>query len=104
MPIVVKISPDINDEQVEKITEVLFRYDIKAIIVSNTTEANREVLKNIQKNEKGGLSGKPLEVKSNQLINKFQSTKNFYYLHVERESTNSTYLPKNASFQTFWLK
>tara|TARA_B100001029_G_scaffold47838_1_gene37923 strand:+ start:19 stop:1068 length:1050 start_codon:yes stop_codon:yes gene_type:complete len=71
VPIVVKISPDINDDQVEKIAEVLFRYDIKAIIVSNTTEANREVLKNIQKNEKGGLSGKPLEVKSNQLINKF---------------------------------
>jgi dihydroorotate dehydrogenase len=71
IPIVIKISPDINDEQVESISEILLKYKIKAIIVSNTTEKNRELLKNIQKNQKGGLSGKPLEKKSNQLISKF---------------------------------
>ena len=41
------------------------------MIISNTTDKNRENLKNIQKFEKGGLSGKPLEDKSNFLINKF---------------------------------
>jgi len=71
IPIVIKISPDINDEQVENIAEILLKYKIKAIIVSNTTEENRNLLKDIQKNQKGGLSGKPLEMKSNQLINKF---------------------------------
>ena len=71
IPIVIKISPDINDQQVENISEILLKYKIKAIIVSNTTEENRNLLKDIQKNQKGGLSGKPLEMKSNQLINKF---------------------------------
>jgi len=49
----------------------LLNHEIKAIIVSNTTEGNREKLLNISKNQKGGLSGKPLERRSNQLINIF---------------------------------
>ena len=71
VPIVVKISPDISENQVQQISEILLKYQVKAIIVSNTTEDNRENLQNISKHQKGGLSGKPLELKSNQLINKF---------------------------------
>jgi len=71
IPIVVKISPDISDEQVNQISQILLEHEVKAIIVSNTTEGNREKLQNILKHQKGGLSGKPLELKSNQLINKF---------------------------------
>ncbi len=71
IPIVVKISPDIYDNDVEKISELLLKYNISSIIISNSTDSNRENLKNINKLEKGGLSGKPLEVKSNLLINKF---------------------------------
>ena len=71
IPIVVKISPDISDEQVDQISQILLKHEVKAIIVSNTTEGNREKLQNILKYQKGGLSGKPLELKSSQLINKF---------------------------------
>ena len=71
IPIVVKISPDINDIEINKISEVLLGNDIEAIIVSNTSETTRENLTNIQKHERGGLSGKPIENKSNLLINKF---------------------------------
>ena len=71
IPIVVKISPDIHDNDVEKISELLLKYNISSVIISNSTDSNRENLKNINKLEKGGLSGKPLEVKSNLLINKF---------------------------------
>ena len=71
IPIVVKISPDILQDQINQISEILLKYKVKAIIVSNTTDASRENLKNISKHQKGGLSGKPLEEKSNQLINKF---------------------------------
>jgi Dihydroorotate dehydrogenase len=74
IPIVVKISPDIHDNDVEKISELLLKYNISSVIISNSTESNRENLKNINKLEKGGLSGKPLEVKSNLLINKFFKT------------------------------
>jgi dihydroorotate dehydrogenase len=70
-PIVVKISPDISDNQVNLISEILLRYKVSAVIVSNTTEDNRENLQNISKHQKGGLSGKPLEEKSNKLIAKF---------------------------------
>ena len=71
IPIVVKISPDIMDNQVHLISEILLKYKVNAIIVSNTTENNRENLQNILKYQKGGLSGKPLEEKSNKLIVKF---------------------------------
>ena len=70
-PIVVKISPDILDNQINKISEILLKYKVSAIIVSNTTEGSRENLQNILKHQKGGLSGKPLEDKSNKLITKF---------------------------------
>ena len=71
IPIVVKISPDIHDNDIEKISELLLKYNISSVIISNSTDSNRENLKNINKLEKGGLSGKPLEAKSNLLINKF---------------------------------
>ena len=71
IPIAVKVSPDISDDQVNKISEILLEYEIKAIIVSNTSEATRDKLSNIQRHQKGGLSGKPIEEKSNILINKF---------------------------------
>jgi dihydroorotate dehydrogenase len=71
IPIAVKISPDINESQIELISEILLENEIKAIIVSNTSEASRNKLNNIQRHQKGGLSGKPIEEKSNILISKF---------------------------------
>ncbi len=71
IPIAVKISPDIEEANVEKISELLIKYNISLAIISNTSDKNRENLKNINKLEKGGLSGKPLEKKSNELINRF---------------------------------
>ena len=71
IPIVVKISPDILDNQIISISKILLKYKVGAIIVSNTTESNRENLKDIHKHQKGGLSGKPIEEKSNRLIAKF---------------------------------
>ena len=71
IPIAVKVSPDISEDQVNQISEILLEHEIKAIIVSNTSEATRDKLSNIQRHQKGGLSGKPIEKKSNILINKF---------------------------------
>tara|TARA_Y100001970_G_scaffold286601_1_gene409192 strand:+ start:640 stop:1680 length:1041 start_codon:yes stop_codon:yes gene_type:complete len=71
IPIAVKISPDIDDNDIEIISDLLIKYKIDAAIISNTTDRNREDLININKLEKGGLSGKPLENKSNVIINKF---------------------------------
>ena len=71
IPIAVKVSPDISKDQVSQISEILLEHEIKAIIVSNTSEATRDKLGNIQRHQKGGLSGKPIEEKSNILINEF---------------------------------
>ena len=71
IPIVVKISPDIDLNQIELISEILLENEISAIIISNTSESTRDDLKNIQRHQKGGLSGKPIEQKSNLLINQF---------------------------------
>jgi dihydroorotate dehydrogenase len=71
VPIAVKISPDIDDSQISLISEILLENQIKAIIISNTSESSRDKLNNIQRHQKGGLSGKPIEEKSNILIGKF---------------------------------
>ena len=71
VPIVVKISPDINEDQINLISEILLENKVNAIIISNTSDSSRDLLSDIQKHQKGGLSGKPIEKKSNILINKF---------------------------------
>tara|TARA_B100000029_G_scaffold176802_1_gene174156 strand:+ start:552 stop:1592 length:1041 start_codon:yes stop_codon:yes gene_type:complete len=71
IPLAVKISPNIENNKIEIIAEILKKYSVDILIVSNTSDKNRENLKNINKLEKGGLSGKPIELLSNVLINKF---------------------------------
>ncbi len=71
VPIVVKISPDISDNDVTIISEVLISNNIDGIIISNTSDATRDNLKDFQKYQKGGLSGKPITEKSTKLISQF---------------------------------
>tara|TARA_Y100000590_G_scaffold247753_1_gene278375 strand:- start:49 stop:1083 length:1035 start_codon:yes stop_codon:yes gene_type:complete len=69
--IAVKIAPDIQTKELDVIGNILITKNIKFVIISNTSDENRESLKNLNKFEKGGLSGKPIEQKSNLLINEF---------------------------------
>jgi dihydroorotate dehydrogenase len=71
IPIVVKVSPDINDQEIVNISDVLLSNNIEGIIISNTSDSTRDSLSDIQGHQKGGLSGKPIEEKSTDLINKF---------------------------------
>ena len=71
IPIAVKVSPDLNDEQIEIVSNILLDQEIEIIIVSNSSDKNRDKLNNINKLEKGGLSGKPLYEISNNVISKF---------------------------------
>ena len=71
VPIAVKVSPDLNNEQIEIVSKILLEQEIEIIVVSNTSDKNRDKLKNINKLEKGGLSGKPLYHVSNNTISKF---------------------------------
>ena len=69
--IAVKIAPDLNAKDLDIIGNILLKYNIKLVIISNTSDRTRDNLKNINKFEKGGLSGKPIEEKSNLLIKEF---------------------------------
>ena len=71
IPIAVKVSPDIDDQEINDITDVLLDNNIEVVIISNTSDSSRENLSNIQKHQKGGLSGKPIEEQSTKLISKF---------------------------------
>ena len=71
IPIALKVSPDINNEIIKEISKLLIEYKVNALIVSNTTDQNRDNLKDHQKFQRGGLSGKPLRDISNKLINYF---------------------------------
>ena len=71
VPIAVKVSPDLNNEQIEIVSKILLEQEIEIIVVSNTSDKNRDKLKNINKLEKGGLSGTPLYHVSNNTISKF---------------------------------
>ncbi len=71
IPLAIKVSPDLSDDQINEISKIIMEQEIEIIIVSNTTDKNRENLKNINKLEKGGLSGKPIEKITNEAISKF---------------------------------
>lgn len=68
-PIIVKIAPDLTDEEIEDICDVALEVRIDGIIVSNTT-LDRTGLKSEHAEEKGGLSGRPLREKSTDVLRK----------------------------------
>ena len=70
-PIAIKLSPDLDNSQISKVIELISKFKIDGIVLSNTTNSNRENLSDKQKNEKGGLSGQPLKNLSTNLIKKF---------------------------------
>ena len=71
IPLLLKISPDIVDNHISEIANVAIKNDISGIILTNTTNSNRDKLMNNFKKEEGGLSGKPLQQISTDMIKKF---------------------------------
>ncbi len=66
-PILLKISPDLTDEQLLDIIELVKETKIDGIIATNTTTSRENLLSPYQ-DEKGGLSGKPLKERSMEVI------------------------------------
>lgn len=67
-PILLKVAPDINDQQKESIVSLALKYKVDGIILTNTTIGLREGLHSSNKIEYGGLSGKPLFDLSTQVL------------------------------------
>jgi len=73
-PLVLKISPDIDEKEISNINELISKFKIDGIILTNTTNQNRENLLDLKKDEIGGLSGSPLQKLSLKLIRNFYKT------------------------------
>jgi len=68
-PVLVKIAPDLTDEEVENTIHTIRESGVAGIIVSNTT-ISREGIVHAHKNQAGGLSGKPLAECSTEMVAK----------------------------------
>lgn len=66
-PILLKIAPDLTDEQLLDIIDIVKTTKIAGVIATNTT-ISRDGLESEAKNETGGLSGKPLAKRSTEVI------------------------------------
>ena len=66
-PILLKIAPDLTDEQLMDIIDIVEQTHIAGVIATNTT-ITREGLTSEKKAETGGLSGRPLTQRSTEVI------------------------------------
>ena len=75
-PLLVKVAPDLTDEDIADIADVARTDDVDGLIATNTTIARPMSLKNASKSETGGLSGRPLFQPSTQVLSSlYQATK-----------------------------
>jgi dihydroorotate dehydrogenase len=67
-PLFLKIAPDLDEDDVHLIADLLIEFGIDAVIATNTTIA-RDAVQGMQHgNETGGLSGAPVRAASNKVI------------------------------------
>ena len=67
-PILVKIDPDMPDEALSELVNIVLQHSIDGIIATNTTVNHRLVAHLPHGHEAGGLSGEPLFLRSTQVL------------------------------------
>ncbi len=75
-PILVKISPDLNEDQLRDIALISLANNIDGLILTNTTTDRPKNITNYYKYKKGGLSGQLLFKKSNEILKKMYTLTN----------------------------
>jgi hypothetical protein len=71
IPLFLKIAPDLEPGQIFEIANLLERFEIDALIATNTTISRENVQSEIDHHQSGGLSGKPIKDLSNQIVATF---------------------------------
>jgi dihydroorotate dehydrogenase len=66
-PILLKIAPDLSNDQLDDVIEIVLETKLAGVIATNTT-LSREGLQSAHKAEMGGLSGKPLTKRSTEVV------------------------------------
>jgi dihydroorotate dehydrogenase len=67
VPLVVKLSPDLDAAELDQAVGVLLDSGVEGVIATNTTVA-RPALRSIARSEQGGLSGRPLGERSLEVL------------------------------------
>ena len=67
-PLLVKLSPDLPDPAVEEALAVVDDLDLEGVIATNTTTERPDTLRSPNRAETGGLSGKPIEGRSTEMV------------------------------------
>lgn len=68
VPVAVKIAPDLSEEELIQVADSLVRHNIDGVIATNTT-LDRSLVEGMNyASETGGLSGRPLQLKSTEII------------------------------------
>jgi dihydroorotate dehydrogenase len=67
-PLVVKIAPDLNDDEIRHIAKLLMEFDIDGVIATNTTISREAVKGHLHAEEIGGLSGAPVKEQSTYVV------------------------------------
>ncbi len=71
-PLVVKIAPDLQPEEIDAVAELVLRHGIDGLIATNTT-LSREAVRGLpHEDEAGGLSGPPVHVLSLAVIRRLR--------------------------------
>lgn len=70
-PLLVKLAPDLDEGQQEKLAEAALQSGIDGLILTNTTLSRPDFLAASFRQEKGGLSGRPLNEASTAIIRNF---------------------------------
>ena len=73
VPLLVKISPDLSSAELQALASVVLKEKIDGVIATNTTIHRDGVENSPYKNEAGGLSGRPLLLRNNQVIRELHS-------------------------------
>ncbi len=73
VPLFVKIAPDLDEAAVDAIAEVLRQFEIDGVIATNTTISRTAVEGHPHAGEAGGLSGKPLDGVSSEIVRRLRS-------------------------------
>ncbi|SMB81281.1 dihydroorotate oxidase A [Pasteurella testudinis DSM 23072] len=73
VPIAVKIAPDQTEEELIQIADTLRRHKMDGVIATNTTISRDSVQGMTNAEQQGGLSGKPLQQLSTQIIRRLHS-------------------------------
>ncbi len=76
LPIALKIAPDLNEEQIEIIAQLVAYHQLDAVIATNTTIQRPQMKHLALAGENGGLSGAPLQALSNEVIRHLRKTLN----------------------------